>query len=109
MEVGAATGAARVHDVGTGCGAIALALKALRPELAVSGSDISPEAVTVARMNATRLDLDVEFRVADGVPPDPMPTSRWPICPTSTRARPSHSPTAPASLRPRLPCLAATR
>lgn len=70
VEVGAATGAARVHDVGTGCGAIALALKALRPELAVSGSDISPEAVRVARMNATRLDLDVEFRVSDGVPPD---------------------------------------
>jgi release factor glutamine methyltransferase len=70
VEVGVAAGAALVHDVGTGCGAIALALKSLRPDLAVSGSDISREAVTVARGNATRLDLDVEFRVADGVPLD---------------------------------------
>ena len=50
VEVGAAAGAARVHDVGTGCGAIALALKSVRPELAVSGSDIAPEAVTLGRV-----------------------------------------------------------
>jgi release factor glutamine methyltransferase len=59
---------ARVHDVGTGSGAVALALKDERPDLAVSGSDVSPDAVEVARQNAARLGLDVEFRVADGPP-----------------------------------------
>ncbi len=56
---------ARVHDVGTGSGAVALALKEERPDLVVSGSDVSPEAVTVAHANAARLGLDVTFAVAD--------------------------------------------
>jgi release factor glutamine methyltransferase len=65
--LGLPTGA-RVHDVGTGSGAVALALKDERPDLAVSGSDVSPDAVEVARQNAARLGLDVEFGVADGLP-----------------------------------------
>jgi release factor glutamine methyltransferase len=59
---------ARVHDVGTGSGAIALALKDERPDLVVSGSDASPDAVDVARGNAERLALDVPFEVARGLP-----------------------------------------
>ena len=59
---------ARVHDIGTGCGAIALALKAERPDLAVSGSDIADDAIDVARANAGRLGLDVPFVVSDGIP-----------------------------------------
>jgi len=55
----------RVHDVGTGSGAVALALKHERPDLAVSASDVSPAAVAVARANAGRLGLDVAFTVAD--------------------------------------------
>lgn len=58
----------RVHDVGTGSGAIALAIKDERPDLIVSGSDISPAAVDVARINADHLGLDVHFSVADGLP-----------------------------------------
>jgi release factor glutamine methyltransferase len=54
---------ARVHDVGTGSGAIALAIKHERSDLHVTGSDISAEAITVARINAQRLGLDVEFTV----------------------------------------------
>jgi release factor glutamine methyltransferase len=54
-----------VLDVGTGSGAVALALKHERPDLDVAGIDISPDAVTVARANATRLSLDVSFRVGD--------------------------------------------
>jgi len=59
---------ARVHDVGTGSGAIALATKAERPDLIVSGSDLVPGAIEVANSNARRLELDVEFTVARGLP-----------------------------------------
>ena len=59
---------ARVHDVGTGSGAVALALKQERPDLLVSGSDASADALEVARENARRLGLDVAFSVASGLP-----------------------------------------
>jgi release factor glutamine methyltransferase len=52
---------ARVVDVGTGSGAIALALKHERPDLSVAGTDTSADALEVARANAARLGLDVEF------------------------------------------------
>jgi release factor glutamine methyltransferase len=60
---------ARVHDVGTGSGAVALSMKGERPDVAVSASDASADAVDVARANAERLGLDVSFSVADGLPP----------------------------------------
>jgi release factor glutamine methyltransferase len=59
---------ARVLDVGTGSGAVALALKHERPDLAVTASDVSRKALEVARANAERLGLDVELVVADLVP-----------------------------------------
>lgn len=52
---------AEVVDLGTGCGAIALALAHRRPSIAVTATDLSAEALEVARMNAHRLDLSVEF------------------------------------------------
>jgi release factor glutamine methyltransferase len=55
----------RVADIGTGSGAIALALKDERPDLDVIGVDLSSGALSVARMNATRLKLDVEFLQGD--------------------------------------------
>ena len=60
---------ARVHDVGTGSGAVALALLDERPDLRVSASDVSPAAVQVARANARRLGLELEVTVAPGLPP----------------------------------------
>ena len=59
---------ARVHEVGTGSGAIALALIAERPDLRVTASDLSPEAVEAARENAERLGLPLEVSVATGIP-----------------------------------------
>jgi release factor glutamine methyltransferase len=56
---------ARVADVGTGSGAVALALKDERPDLVVTGTDSSPDALSVARANASRLGLDVRFVEAD--------------------------------------------
>ncbi|HEY2632176.1 MAG TPA: peptide chain release factor N(5)-glutamine methyltransferase [Solirubrobacteraceae bacterium] len=55
----------RVIDVGTGSGAVALAIKDERPDLQVIGSDISAGALEVARANAERLKLDVRWLSAD--------------------------------------------
>lgn len=56
---------ARVADVGTGSGAVALALKSERGDLAVRGLEIDPGALAVARLNAERLGIEVEFVCAD--------------------------------------------
>jgi release factor glutamine methyltransferase len=58
-------GGTRVLDVGTGSGAVALALKQERPDLDVTGSDVSDDALDVARANARRLGLTVSFTRAD--------------------------------------------
>jgi release factor glutamine methyltransferase len=55
----------RVLDVGTGSGALALALKHERPDLTVAGSELSPDALAVARANGERLGLEVEWIQAD--------------------------------------------
>ena len=58
-------GEQRVLEVGTGSGAIALALKHARPELAVQARDLSPEALAVAQGNASALGLAVDFSQGD--------------------------------------------
>lgn len=59
----AATGTqpSEVIDLGTGSGAIALALKHTRPDLQVSAVDASADALAVAQANARRLGLAVRF------------------------------------------------
>ena len=52
----------RVLDLGTGSGAIALAIVDEHPGARVTGVDRSTDALTVARANAERLGLAVELR-----------------------------------------------
>jgi release factor glutamine methyltransferase len=59
---------ARVHEVGTGSGAISLALLSERPDLRVTASDLSLEAAEKARENAQRLGIALEVTVAQGIP-----------------------------------------
>ncbi|CAB4866692.1 MAG: peptide chain release factor N(5)-glutamine methyltransferase [Actinobacteria bacterium] len=56
---------ARVADIGTGSGAIALALADERPDLQITASDVDSGALDVARANATRLGLEITFVQGD--------------------------------------------
>lgn len=59
------TSAARVVDLGTGSGAIALSLARERPHWQISATDRSSAALAVARDNAQRLGLTVQFIESD--------------------------------------------
>jgi release factor glutamine methyltransferase len=54
-----------VLDLGTGSGAIALALASELPEAQVSGCDVSEDALDVARGNGERLGIGVEWIRSD--------------------------------------------
>lgn len=56
---------ARVLDLCTGSGAVALSLKHERPDLEVAGADLSTEALAVARANGERLGIEVSWLESD--------------------------------------------
>jgi release factor glutamine methyltransferase len=62
-----ASGRTRVVDVGTGSGCIALALAKELPQVEIHATDISPDALDMARINAARLNLNdrISFYQAD--------------------------------------------
>lgn len=63
--------APRIVDVGTGSGAVACAIKKERPDAQLWATDISDAALSLARENALRLGLAVEFvqaNLLDGLP-----------------------------------------
>jgi release factor glutamine methyltransferase len=64
-----------ILDLGTGSGAIALALKHRWPTAGVTATDVSPAALEVARRNASRLGLEVEFLA--GAWWEPLATRRF--------------------------------
>jgi release factor glutamine methyltransferase len=55
--------AARIVDLGTGSGAIALAVKHAVPSAQVLATDIDPGALQVAQTNASRLGLDIRWHL----------------------------------------------
>jgi release factor glutamine methyltransferase len=70
-SIAGAAGAARVIDVCTGSGNLALSLAAGEPRAKVLASDLSAEAVALARRNAEHLGLakQIEWRVGDLLEP----------------------------------------
>jgi release factor glutamine methyltransferase len=64
---------ARVADVGTGSGAIAVALALLAPQTEVWGTDLSAAAVQLAAANVERLGLDERVFIMEGDLLEPVP------------------------------------
>ena len=54
-----------ILELGTGCGAIALTLKKNRPMFSVTATDKSIKALDMAKINADKLGLEVNFVVSD--------------------------------------------
>lgn len=76
-------------DVGTGTGAIAIALKRARPDCSVIAIDVDSEALEIARQNAKECGVDVDFIQADvltqGLPAADIIISNPPYIPTMER------------------------
>lgn len=66
-----------VLDVGTGSGAVALAIARERPQARVTASDVSPAALAVARENALALGLLERVRFLEGTLLDPIAGERF--------------------------------
>jgi release factor glutamine methyltransferase len=65
----------QVLDLGTGSGAVALAMKSQRPTASVWATDVSEDALAVARTNAAQLDLTLHFAAGSWL--DAVPGQRF--------------------------------
>ena len=77
LQVGDRDNPLQVLDIGTGSGCIAIALKKAAPKWQVMGIDISEEALAVAKENATRNKVEVNWLQADIL--SPIANSSLPI------------------------------
>jgi release factor glutamine methyltransferase len=71
-------GGARVLDIGTGSGCIAITLQKELLQATVHALEVDPEALHIAQINAKRLSAIVQFMQAD-ILHEPLPTQRWDI------------------------------
>lgn len=71
LEVLQPQAAPRVADLGTGSGAVALAIQHQRPDAVVWGVDASTQALEVAQANAVRLGLTIHFTQGNWLSPPP--------------------------------------
>lgn len=67
----------KIADIGTGSGAIALTIKNEIPNAEVTATDISPEALLVAKKNAENLHVQVEFKEGDLLAP--IADQKWDV------------------------------
>jgi release factor glutamine methyltransferase len=88
----------RVADVGTGSGAIGVAIAVRAPQTEVWATDTNPEAVALARENARRHGVDDRVHVVEGDLLEPLPEgfdfviANLPYLPLATREAPEHEP-----------------
>jgi release factor glutamine methyltransferase len=64
-------------DIGTGSGAIAITFKKEWPEAIVTATDISEEALAVAKRNAEQLGAEITFKEGDMT--DPIKNTNWDV------------------------------
>lgn len=67
---------ARVLDIGTGSGCIAVAIRHLRPDCKVWACDVSPDALSIAEDNARFNQTQVQFFQTD-ILKDELPNRQW--------------------------------
>ena len=65
-EINRLGGKAQILDLGTGSGAIALAIASAAPQSRVVATDQSPEALAIARSNAQHLNLEAQVQFVQG-------------------------------------------
>lgn len=86
---------ASVLDVGTGSGAIAIAVKSVRPDLSVMGTDVSPKVLSVAAHNSSRSKTNINFihsNLVDSVDGQfDVVTANLPYVPTTRQLEPELS------------------
>ena len=75
LGLGASSEPLRVTDLGTGSGAIALAIAKSRPRWHITGSDISPDALAIARKNLKTLGL-TNVSLTEGSWCDALPSGK---------------------------------
>ena len=68
----------RVLDIGTGSGCVAIALKNARPNWEVTAWDVDMDALTIARQNANKHQLSINFEVVDVLGAQ-LPNKKWDI------------------------------
>jgi release factor glutamine methyltransferase len=81
-----------IIELGTGSGALAIALKTWRPDLQITATDISKDALLVAKKNREQYGADIELIEADLLPVEyeaDIVVANLPYVPTNRTADPS--------------------